>query len=154
VSGQIRLDVLGERLTVFVGALIGHSSVKLAAKLILIRSVHDRPALTFPSLSPQEQMSMPDVSSIGNGAVGPIGRSTPSPSLRSDSTQRAPGRTHNTPDDRVELSDHARLLDRLRQMPDVRTDRVAEIRAQIESGQYETENRLSSAIDALIDDVS
>jgi flagellar biosynthesis anti-sigma factor FlgM len=102
----------------------------------------------------QEQMSMPDVSSIGNGAVGPIGRSTPSPSLRSDATHRAPGRTHNTTNDRVELSEHARLLDRLRQVPDVRTDRVAEIREQIESGRYETEERLTVAIDRLIDDLS
>ncbi|MHC4910692.1 MAG: flagellar biosynthesis anti-sigma factor FlgM [Planctomycetota bacterium] len=54
----------------------------------------------------------------------------------------------------MELSEHARLLDRLRQVPDVRTDRVAEIREQIESGRYETEERLTVAIDRLIDDLS
>ncbi|MDP6556758.1 MAG: flagellar biosynthesis anti-sigma factor FlgM [Pirellulaceae bacterium] len=38
-------------------------------------------------------------------------------------------------------------------MPDVRTDRVAELRAQIASGAYETDAKLDVALDRLLDEI-
>jgi flagellar biosynthesis anti-sigma factor FlgM len=65
---------------------------------------------------------------------------------------RIPGREQGEArQDRIELSDHARLLDRLRQMPDVRQDRVDRIRAAIARGGYDNDARLNSAIERLIE---
>ena len=55
--------------------------------------------------------------------------------------------------DRVELSEMARLLARMREMPDVRQDRVDMARSAIQLGLYETDDRLDGAIDRLIDDM-
>ena len=55
--------------------------------------------------------------------------------------------------DRVELSTHAQLLARINDLPDVREDLVAEVRARIESGTYETEQKLNQAIDGLLEDM-
>lgn len=54
--------------------------------------------------------------------------------------------------DRVEVSDMARLMQRLRDTPEIREDLVARIRAEIDAGTYETAEKLSSAIDAMIAD--
>ena len=55
-------------------------------------------------------------------------------------------------DDRVEVSDMARLMQRLRDTPEIREDLVARIRGEIDAGAYETAEKLSSAIDAMIAD--
>ena len=96
---------------------------------------------------------MPEIASIGHGSVGPIDRSNhrvdrneaAAASPRADSPRRG---------DRVELSDHARFLDELRRMPDVRQARVDAVRQAIADGTYETEERLEAAIDALMDELS
>jgi flagellar biosynthesis anti-sigma factor FlgM len=96
---------------------------------------------------------MPDISSIGHESVGPLDRTAP-PHARGDASsppriERPPQR----PGDRVELSDHARLLDQLRRMPEVRSERVEEVRKAIADGTYETEARLEEAIDRLLQDL-
>ena len=60
--------------------------------------------------------------------------------------------TH-APSDRVELSDHARLLDEIRRLPDVRTERVQQVRDALDAGTYETEERLNTAIERLLEDL-
>jgi hypothetical protein len=55
--------------------------------------------------------------------------------------------------DRVELSETAQLLARMREMPDVRQDRIDMARSAIERGLYETDHRLDLAIDRLIEDM-
>lgn len=55
--------------------------------------------------------------------------------------------------DKVEISSTAVHLDSLRRN-DIRADKVAEIRAQIENGSYETPDKLDSAIDKLLDDLA
>ena len=102
---------------------------------------------------------MPDISSIGRGQVGPVDRSAPSGradvdhSSYASHTSHAPHAPPERPGDRVELSEHARFLDRIRQLPDARFDRVEQIRDAIESGTYETESKLDDAIDRLVDDL-
>lgn len=56
--------------------------------------------------------------------------------------------------DRVELSDHARFMERLRSMPAIRAQKVADIKAQIEAGTYETDEKLSTAFDRLLDELN
>ena len=99
---------------------------------------------------------MPDISSIGHGSVGSVGRTGTAGTQREpDATrdlEKPPQRLGDSAD-RVELSDHARFLDRMRQLPAARTDRVEEIRAAIAAGTYETEEKLAAAIDRLLDEL-
>ena len=94
--------------------------------------------------------------------IGPVGFGSPLASVHSvarvsfDSAPRAAastGAARTEMRDRVELSDHARMLDRLRSMPAYRADKVAEARAAIESGTYESPARLQAAIEKLIGDL-
>jgi negative regulator of flagellin synthesis FlgM len=54
--------------------------------------------------------------------------------------------------DRVELSSAAKLLAKVQSLPDVREDRVEEIREQVAGGTYVTDDRLAKALDALVED--
>jgi negative regulator of flagellin synthesis FlgM len=54
--------------------------------------------------------------------------------------------------DRVELSGASHLLQALK-VNDIRAEKVAEIRAQIDAGTYETDEKLDLAIDRLLDDL-
>ena len=93
---------------------------------------------------------MPDISSIGPGSVGPINRPT-----GSDASQRRTDSADTTArrNDRVELSDHARLLDQLRELPNVRQDLVQQIRDAIAKGQYETPEKIDRALESLFADL-
>jgi len=56
--------------------------------------------------------------------------------------------------DRVELSEQARLLSKLKQLPEVREGLVNSVKSQIEAGSYDTPERFDTAINALLDDLS
>ena len=65
-----------------------------------------------------------------------------------------------TPTDQVDISAEAELnsqtiemIDQIQDLPEIRTDRVAQIREAIESGTYETEEKLNVAIDRLLDEI-
>ena len=47
----------------------------------------------------------------------------------------------------------AQLVEQVHQIPDIRQDRVNEIRAQIEAGTYETEEKLDIAVARLLDEI-
>ncbi|MDZ7617961.1 MAG: flagellar biosynthesis anti-sigma factor FlgM [Patescibacteria group bacterium] len=47
----------------------------------------------------------------------------------------------------------ARLVDQVKQAPDVRQDRVDQIRAQIAAGTYETQQKLDVALERLLDEL-
>jgi flagellar biosynthesis anti-sigma factor FlgM len=96
---------------------------------------------------------MPDVSSIGNGPVGPANRRA----INADTSENAmlkAEQPNTTARDRVELSDHASdLLDRMKDLPGVRVNRVESVKQEIADGEYETEDRLNTAIDRLLADL-
>lgn len=56
--------------------------------------------------------------------------------------------------DEVEISEAGRLLDSLSQSSEVRSERLAQIRAAIEAGQYETAEKLEAALDKLLRDIN
>ena len=66
--------------------------------------------------------------------------------------------------DKVEISDQAkhtsgaaqvsRLKELMAEVPDVRADRIAQVRAEIEAGTYETDERINGAIDRLLDELA
>jgi anti-sigma28 factor (negative regulator of flagellin synthesis) len=47
----------------------------------------------------------------------------------------------------------ASLLDRIRSMPDIRQDKVDEIKAAIARGEYDDEQKLSLALDRLLEEL-
>jgi len=55
--------------------------------------------------------------------------------------------------DRLELSGVSHLMKALKNN-DIRADKVASIRAQIEAGTYEDDNKLNGAVDRLLDELS
>ena len=55
--------------------------------------------------------------------------------------------------DQLDISQEADLVSRANSLPDVRADRVAELRAQIASGAYETDAKLDVALDRLLDEI-
>ena len=55
--------------------------------------------------------------------------------------------------DRVEVSQLAMYLSKLRALPDVRQDLIDEVRAQIAKGAYDTPEKLEAALGALLDEL-
>ncbi len=58
------------------------------------------------------------------------------------------------PTDTVEFSSEASLISQVHDLPDIRADRVAQIRAQIAAGTYETDDKLNTALDRLLDELA
>jgi negative regulator of flagellin synthesis FlgM len=56
--------------------------------------------------------------------------------------------------DQLDISPEAEFLSRIRDIPDIRVDRVTELRAAIESGCYETAAKLDLAVDRLVDEIA
>ena len=95
---------------------------------------------------------MTEISTIGHGSVGPINRAAPTSAYQA--TEKPSPDGEPVAGDRVELSRHALLLDRLRQLPDVRTDLVDAVSAAISDGTYETNEKLNTAVARLIEELS
>ena len=55
--------------------------------------------------------------------------------------------------DEVNISDAARLVEQIQQMPDIREDRVNAVRQQIADGAYETSDKLNAALERLLDEI-
>ncbi len=55
--------------------------------------------------------------------------------------------------DELAISDAGRLVDQIHEMPEVRQDRVDQIRAQLAAGTYETDEKLRIAVGRLLDEI-
>jgi len=55
--------------------------------------------------------------------------------------------------DKVELSDRAQLLSKLHDLPDVRSDLVDRIKAEIAAETYETPDKIDTALERLLEDL-
>ncbi len=56
--------------------------------------------------------------------------------------------------DQVDISPQAEFLSLAHSLPEIRADRVADIRAQIANGSYDTEEKLNVALDRLLDELA
>ena len=71
-------------------------------------------------------------------------------------TQQAnssPQPSRNQGPDEVSFSQEAELISQTREIPDIRADRVASIRAEIQAGTYETDEKLDIALSRLLDEI-
>ena len=87
------------------------------------------------------------VNNIGN--TSPVQRVVTNP-VQKQAPADAPKQLPAT--DKLELSGVGHMLKTLKNN-DVRADKVAEIKAQIEAGTYEDEKKLDAAVDRLLDDL-
>jgi len=55
--------------------------------------------------------------------------------------------------DTVEISERAELLGKIRDLPDVRIEKVAPIRQAIQAGTYDIDSKLDVAIERLLEDL-
>ena len=55
--------------------------------------------------------------------------------------------------DQVDISQQADIVSRVRELPEIRADRVAEIRAAIKDGVYETDEKHDIALDSLLEEI-
>lgn len=56
--------------------------------------------------------------------------------------------------DQLDISPEADFVAQARDLPEIRADRVASIRAQIEAGTYETPEKLDLALSRLLDEIA
>jgi anti-sigma28 factor (negative regulator of flagellin synthesis) len=87
--------------------------------------------------------------------INNVGGNSPIQKITSTPVQKeVPATQTNRPSlaDRVELSGAGSILNRLKSN-DIRADKVAAIKAQIEAGTYEDDQKLDIAADRLLDDL-
>lgn len=91
---------------------------------------------------------MSDIAPLHNAnaaaSYSPVGRINPSTSTPLDLSRGS---------DQIELSDTARILSKLANLPDIREDLVNRVRAQIADGTYDVDGKLDLAIDGLAEDL-
>lgn len=56
--------------------------------------------------------------------------------------------------DQIDISQEAEFLSQVHGLPDVRTDRIEQIRAQLAEGTYETGDKLEIAVGRLLDELA
>lgn len=86
-------------------------------------------------------------------SISPIGSNSPITRLQGS---KAIGSTQGSQDvgrggqDTVEISDSARYLSEIKNLPDIRSDKVKAARDAIAAGTYETPGRIDGTVDSLL----
>ena len=65
----------------------------------------------------------------------------------------AAGGSATTGVDELDISSEAAFVSQARDLPEIREERVAQIRAEIQSGKYETSEKLDIALERLLDEI-
>jgi negative regulator of flagellin synthesis FlgM len=73
---------------------------------------------------------------------------------RSYNSRPAPAAEAVSGADQLDISREADMVSRARELPDIRADKVARIKAQIASGAYETPEKLDIALSRLLDEIA
>ena len=94
------------------------------------------------------------MSSIHNvGGNNPVQKIYTKPVAKPAETQSSQPTQPTRGADRLELSGVGHLLKTLKAGGDIRADKVADIKSQIEAGKYEDDHKLDVATDRLLDDL-
>jgi negative regulator of flagellin synthesis FlgM len=88
-----------------------------------------------------------------HGPGGPHGPQPIYPRLATWSVEAGPTVQPGTPRDQVEISPLGQMLDGIGRLPEIRHERVDEIRRQLAAGTYETPEKLELALDRLLDEL-
>ena len=91
-----------------------------------------------------------DVSGIGSVSGGvPTRAVSPTTSVSQPSTASSV----ESPRDQLEISSAGKMLDRLSETPEVRAERLANIKEAIENGAYDTDEKLEAALSKMFDSI-
>lgn len=88
------------------------------------------------------------------GPHGPNGLSPVMPTRSSSGADAIRPTNLEVPRDEIQISPEAKLLEEISRTTDIQHNRIDEIRRMIASGVYETPERLSVALDRLLDDLN
>ena len=94
-----------------------------------------------------------DVSGIGSvHGSGPVRSANPA-SASGPAQQASPSAPQSitSPQDELEISAAGQMLDRLSETPDVRAERIAQIKEAIENGDYDTDEKLEAALSRMFE---
>ncbi len=92
---------------------------------------------------------MNDIAPIGRPNYSAIGGST-----RRGASPVTPVNGAQRGSDEVQFSDTARLLSKLRELPDIRQDKIDQVRQAIDDGTYDTDEKVDAMLDALMEDIA
>ncbi len=109
------------------------------------------PDIDLESVYDYEEPEM-DVKSAGT--VGEAGSVQPVHLTPAEGAEATRSTGLQAPQDEVQISSAARALDQLQADPQVREARLAEIRAAIDHGVYETPEKLEAAVDRMIESLN
>ncbi len=87
-----------------------------------------------------------DVSGIGS-----VSGATPTRAVAPVATQPATSSQIAAPKDELEISTAGKMLDRLSESPDVRAERLAQIKKAIDNGAYDSDEKLEAALSKMFD---
>jgi flagellar biosynthesis anti-sigma factor FlgM len=90
-------------------------------------------------------------------SISPIGPNAPITRLQGSTAvqfSQGPQEADRSGSDTVEISDTARYLGEIKKLPDVRQDKVDAAKSAIESGTFETPQRINGTVDALMEELS
>ena len=79
---------------------------------------------------------------------------SPRPTTPATARPHDQGDTLRAEGDRVELSEKATFMARIRDLPDIRVEKVAELRAQIDAGVYETPDKIEFVANLLLREIA
>ncbi len=86
--------------------------------------------------------------------TGNVGRSEPvQPNPLNSNRFKTPEDAKLDRADKVEISDLARFKALLKEVPEVRLDKIEKIRAQIDAGIYETPERIARTVDKILEEL-
>ena len=74
--------------------------------------------------------------------------------LQTQNTTRETGAAETVPTDQLDISAEAQVMSTAATSTEIRADRVAELRTQIASGQYETSEKLDAAISRMLNELA
>ena len=80
-------------------------------------------------------------------------QTTPAVDLQTQNTTTAAETSSSVPVDQLDISAEAQMMSTVSN-GEIRADRVADIRAQIASGQYETADKLDAAVSRMFDELA
>ncbi len=84
--------------------------------------------------------------------VGSVSGTTPiRPQQGTPASLKTPVSRPQAPQDQLELSSAGKMLDQLSQTPDMRAERLAQIKEAIANGTYDTDEKLEAALSRMFD---
>ncbi len=105
-------------------------------------------------------MNMSEISVIGNAAANAARQTAPTTApvevVAPEATTEAAASSNieaTATADRVEFSEHAQLLEKVHQLPDVRQDKIDAIKDSITNNTYLTNDKLDIAVNRMIDEL-